>query len=143
MFINILSTMKTKLFILTMATMLVACSQNQMDVPTSGQVVGVINCIDKGSESILCGCYIVTNTNDYILSFTNDIKLPYEFGVGVYGIPNYSIPFDFTYKVLDASDKEYIDFDMPVSDAMHMGLGYPCEQFKQAKLIRTNSNESK
>lgn len=101
-----------------------------MDVPTSGQVVGVINCVDKGSESIVSGYYIVTNTNDYILSFTNDIKLPYEFGVGVYGIPNYSIPFDFTDKVLDASDKEYIDFNMPVSDTMRNGLGYPCERFK-------------
>lgn len=135
--------MKTKFFILTLATMLVACSQNRMDVSTSGQVVGVIICTEKGSESILSGYYIVTNTNDYILSFTNDIKLPYEFGVGVYGIPNYCIPFDFTYQVLDVSDKEYIDFDMPVSDAMHMGMGYPCEQFKQAKLIRKNSNESK
>jgi len=135
--------MKAKLVILTMVTMLVACSQNRMDVPTSGQVVGVIKCIDKGSGSILRGYYIVTSTNDYILSFTNDIKLPYEFEVGVYGIPNYSIPFDFTYKVLDVSDKEYIDFDMPVSDAMHMGLMYPCEQFKQAKLIKMNIHESK
>ena len=135
--------MKAKLVILTMVTMLVACSQNRMDVPTSGQVVGVIKCIDKGSGSILRGYYIVTSTNDYILSFTNDIKLPYEFEVGVYGIPNYSIPFDFTYKVLDVSDKEYIDFDMPVSDAMHMGHMYPCEQFKQAKLIKMNIHESK
>jgi len=135
--------MKAKLVILTMVTMLVACSQNRMDVPTSGQVVGVIKCIDKGSGSILRGYYIVTSTNDYILSFTNDIKLPYEFEVGVYGIPKDSIPFDFTYKVLDVSDKEYIDFDMPVSDAMHMGLMYPCEQFKQAKLIKMNIHESK
>lgn len=126
-----------------MATMLVACSQSRLDVPTSGQVVGVINCVDKGAESILSGYYIITNTDDYILSFTSDIKLPYEFEVGVYGIPNYSIPFDFKYKILDVSDKEYINFDMPVSDAMHMGLKYPCEQFKQAKLIKMNIHERK
>ena len=134
--------MKTKFFILTMATLLVACSQNRMDVPTSGQVVGVINSVAKDSESILSGYYIVTSTNDCILSFTDDIKLPYEFGVGVYGIPDDSIPFNFTYKVLDVSDREYIDFDMPVSDAMHIGLRYPCEQFKQAKLIKMNIHES-
>ena len=82
---------------------------------------------------------IITDKNDSLLSFCNDIRLPksyYEGTTGAYSIPLYEIPFKFTYHILRSRDKEYIEYEHHSQNTMFPGLQYPADQFKQAQIIQ-------
>lgn len=125
----------TSLLVLSLFMLLcISCTHNNIDTDT-GRVVGIINCSCDGKS--MTGYYIITSSDKYLLSFGDEIQLPYKIeDSGIYGIPEYEIPFEFSYILIDSSSEAYIDYDLPVSNAMYPAFAYPCERFKQAKLTR-------
>jgi len=134
--------MKTRLcFLLFACIVLMACEKKDLEksLLLQGRVVGVINCVDNGKTTKRTGYYIITSKSDYLLSFYCDIE-GHNYGGdwGRYGIPDYIIPFKFTFELLDPIDDDYVKYIDPVSNALYPGLGYPVEHFKQARLITIN-----
>jgi hypothetical protein len=83
--------------------------------------------------------YIITDKNDSILTFNNEIKvLAYVGTTGIYGIDNHEIPFEFTYNLLEPANDDYIHYILPVSNALFPPMLYPIECFKQAKVKPLN-----
>lgn len=89
------------------------------------------------------GYYIITNNGDSILSFSKDLAIgkdyPYAtyYGEpGAYKICDYSIPYLFTYTLLDSLDNEYYPLGLIVNLAVYPPFTHPQENFQQAIVKR-------
>ncbi len=102
----------------------------------SGVVVGTISCLDINKDTRK-GYYIITDTKDSILTFSDNIQIPTNYNaMGIYGVSSYQIPFRFSFVYLEPSDTDYVDYEIPASNAMLPGLPYLVEHFKQARIIQ-------
>ena len=104
----------------------------------AGKIVGTICCMDTINQCTKQGYFIITTTNDSILTFSNDVRIEKYYGIGgVYGV-EYDIPFTFTFELLESSDNDYVLYRPPYSNAMLPSFVYPIEYFKQALIKRLN-----
>ena len=88
------------LLVASMVLMIYSCDgPNVANTPVSGEIVGTIYCRDTVNQRNVQGYYIITDTQDSILSFNEELRIDIHYGVvGSYGIPHCKIPFRFTYK---------------------------------------------
>lgn len=113
---------------------------NVVDIPVSGEIVGTISCADTINQRVVQGYYIITDTQDSILTFNEEVRINLYYGVcGIYGIFNHKIPFIFTYEILKPTDDDYIHYINPVCNAMLPAMQYRPWHFKQAKVIPLNT----
>lgn len=130
--------MKTKLlFAILIALVCISCEpiidDNNVDIPVSGEIVGTISCADTINQRVVQGYYIITDTQDSILTFNEEVRINLYYGVcGIYGIFNHKIPFTFTYEILKPTDDDYIHYINPVCNAMLPAMQYRPWHFKQA-----------
>lgn len=104
----------------------------------SGKVVGTICCIDTINQSTKQGYFIITTANDSILTFSDDVRTEQYYGIiGVYAV-EYDIPFQFTFKLLNSFDENYIHYRLPNSNSMLPTMDHPIEHFRQALVKRFN-----
>ena len=132
--------MKAKSFFIVLCAMMALCScdgPNKVSSVVSGKIVGTICTKDTINNEIVQGYYIITSTNDSILTFSETVKISTYYGIsGIYGLL-YDIPFQFTYKLLDPHDAEYIHYNpYPICYFDKPGMTYPKEHFKQAVVNR-------
>lgn len=131
--------MKTSIITLFIGLLLLACKPINQSELCSGIIVGTIYCLDTVNQRAMQGYYIITDKNDSILTFNNEIKVPAYIGTaGIYGINNHEIPFQFTYHLLEPTHDEYIHYLLPFSNALFSPMLYPIEHFKQALVKRLN-----
>lgn len=125
--------MKPSIITLFIGLLLLACKPINQPELCSGIIVGTICCLDTVNQRTMQGYYIITDKNDSILTFNNEIKvLAYVGTTGIYGIDNHEIPFEFTYNLLEPANDDYIHYILPVSNALFPPMLYPIEHFKQA-----------
>lgn len=104
----------------------------------SGKIVGTMCCVDTINQCSIQGYFIITTTNDSILTFSNDVKIEKYYGIGgVYGV-EYDIPFTFTFELLESSDNDYVHYEIPISNTMLPSMSYSIEDFRQAYVKRLN-----
>ena len=126
----------TYLLVTICALSLMNCDGNNPKLCT-GHAVGVITALCKNVPAEQIGYYIITNNQDSILVFDSTI-IPEEYGNmghGIYGI-DYEIPYDFSFVVLDSLDKEYMIYEIPISNCLYKWMEYCPKDFKQARLIK-------
>lgn len=131
-----------KLFIIALFVLgMCSCDgPNVVDIPVSGEIVGTISCADTINQRVVQGYYIITDTQDSILTFNEEVRINLYYGVcGIYGIFNHKIPFTFTYEILKPTDDDYIHYINPVCNAMLPAMQYRPWHFKQAKVIPLNT----
>lgn len=137
--------MKSTIFLLlaSVVLMMYSCDgPNVVDIPVSGEIVGTISCADTINQRVVQGYYIITDTQDSILTFNEEVRINLYYGVcGIYGIFNHKIPFTFTYEILKPTDDDYIHYINPVCNAMFPAMQYRPWHFKQAKVIPQNTNK--
>lgn len=98
----------------------------------SGKIVGTICCMDTINQCTKQGYFIITTANDSILTFSDEVRIDKYYGItGVYAV-EYDIPFQFTFKLLNSFDEDYVHYRPPYSNAMLPSFVYPIEYFKQA-----------
>lgn len=135
--------MKSTIFLLlaSVVLMMYSCDGlNVVDIPVSGEIVGTISCADTINQRVVQGYYIITDTQDSILTFNEEVRINLYYGVcGIYGIFNHKIPFTFTYEILKPTDDDYIHYINPVCNAMLPAMQYRPWHFKQAKVIPLNT----
>ena len=104
----------------------------------SGKIVGTICCMDTINQCTKQGYFIITTANDSILTFSDEVRIDKYYGItGVYAV-KYDIPFQFTFKLLNSFDEDYVHYRPPYSNAMLPYFVYPIEYFKQALIKRFN-----
>lgn len=104
----------------------------------SGKIVGTICCMDTINQCTKQGYFIITTANDSILTFSDEVRIDKYYGItGVYAV-EYDIPFQFTFKLLNSFDEDYVHYRLPNSNAMLPSIDYPIEYFKQALIKRFN-----
>ena len=125
------------LFLISMVLMIHSCEGSKMiDIPISGEIVGTICCKDTINQRIVQGYYIITDNQDSILTFNEEVKIDTYYGVGgCYGIFNQKVPFTFTYELLTPMDDDYVHYFGPVSNAYFPAMQYRPWHFKQARVI--------
>lgn len=103
---------------------------------SSGKIVGTICCMDTINQCTKQGYFIITTANDSILTFSDEVRIDKYYGItGVYAV-EYDIPFQFTFKLLNSFDEDYVHYRLPNSNAMLPSIDYPIEYFKQALIKR-------
>ena len=109
-----------------------ACSLIE-EVKVGGKIVGTIGCYEENnSEIMLKGYFIVTDSNDSLLCFNIEDSIIYV-GYGCYGIDPIRLPFEFNFEYIRKNESDYVNFLLPLSDAMKQGI--EVDKFKQAKII--------
>ena len=104
----------------------------------SGKIVGTICCMDTINQCTKQGYFIITTANDSILTFSDEVRIDKYYGItGVYAV-EYDIPFQFTFKLLNSSDEDYVHYRFPNSNAMLPSMAYPIECFKQVLVKHLN-----
>ena len=104
----------------------------------AGKIVGTMCCVDTINQCSIQGYFIITTTNDSILTFSNDVRIEKYYGIGgVYGV-EYDIPFTFTFELLESSDNDYVHYEIPISNTMLPSMRYSIEDFRQAYVKRLN-----
>lgn len=104
----------------------------------SGKIVGTICCMDTINQCTKQGYFIITTVNDSILTFSDEVRIDKYYGIdGVYAV-EYDIPFQFTFKLLNLFDEDYVHYRLPNSNAMLPSMDHPIGHFRQALVKRLN-----
>lgn len=104
----------------------------------SGKIVGTICCMDTINQCTKQGYFIITTANDSILTFSDEVRIDKYYGItGVYAV-EYDIPFQFTFKLLNSFDEDYVHYRLPISNAMLPTMDHPIGRFRQALVKRFN-----
>ena len=123
-----------KLFLFAIVTLaFVGCNTNNPEQKKyAGSIIGTLGCYDEDTRTTFYKGYIVeTDEKDTVLSFNIDVRDSIDVRYGTYYvIPAVRIPYTFSILTLNMDDGRYVNYAIPIEDALHIGpsVSHPMKQ---------------
>ena len=124
--------MKKVVYFCLLACIFYSC-QNEEPL-TSGQIVATIGCMDTRSNYHY-GYIIKTSKEKYLMTFFLDKEYVPIIEYGCYDISPIDLPYLFTYEYVHKNDTDFVDYLIPVNNAMFMAGELDLDKVKQARII--------